>query len=37
MPKYNLRNIRIPDGIQVIGVETVAQAVLELRLHKGER
>jgi len=37
LPKYNLRNIRIPDGIQVLGVETVAQAVVGLGLHKGER
>ena len=37
LPKYNLRSIRIPDGIQVIGVETVAHAMAELGLHKGER
>ena len=37
LPKYNLRNIRVPEGVQAIGVETVAQAMLELGLHRGER
>ncbi len=37
LPKYNLRNLRIPDGIQVLGVETVAQAVAALGLHGNGR
>jgi hypothetical protein len=37
LPKFNLRNVRIPDGIQVVGVETVAQAMVELGLHRSER
>jgi DNA repair protein RadA/Sms len=34
LPKYNLRNIRVPDGLQAVGVETVAQMVVELGLHR---
>jgi len=37
LPKYNLRNIRVPDGLQAVGVETVAQMVVELGLHRAER
>ena len=37
LPKYNLRGIRIPDGIHVMGVETVAQAMVELGLHGAGR
>ena len=37
LPKYNLRNLRVPEGIQVTGVETVAQAIVELGLHRGDR
>ena len=37
MPKYSLRGIRIPEGIQVIGVETVVQAMAELGLYRPER
>ena len=33
LPRYNLRNLRVPEGIQVLGVETVAQAVAALGLH----
>ena len=32
VPKYNLRNLRAPDGMRVIGVETVSQALGELGL-----
>ena len=34
LPKYNLRNLRVPDGMQVLGVESVAQAVAALGLHR---
>ena len=27
LPKYNLRKLRVPEGVQVIGVETVSQAL----------
>ena len=37
LPKYNLRGLHTPEGIQVIGVETVAQAIVALGLHKSER
>ncbi|MBR1821802.1 MAG: DNA repair protein RadA [Clostridia bacterium] len=37
LPKYNLRNLRVPDSIQVLGVETVAQAVAALGLHGSGR
>ena len=37
LPKFNLRNARIPEGIQVVGVETVAQAMVDLGLHRSER
>lgn len=32
MPKYNLRNIKIPEHVEVIGVDTVAQAIAALGL-----
>ena len=32
VPKYNLRNLRVPEGMQVIGVETVSQTIGELGL-----
>ena len=32
LPKYNLRGLREPEGIEVLGVETVAQAVAALGL-----
>ncbi len=32
LPKSNLRNLRIPEGMQVTGVETVSQAIGELGL-----
>ena len=32
LPKSNLRDLRIPEGMQVIGVETVSQAIGELGL-----
>ena len=37
IPKYNLRGIRVPEGVQVVGVETVTQAIVELGLHRSER
>ena len=37
LPKYNLRNLAVPEGIQVLGVETVAETVAALGLHRGER
>ena len=37
LPKYNLRNLRVPEGIEVLGVETVAQAIAALGLHGGGR
>lgn len=37
IPRFNMRNIRIPEGMQVIGVDTVAQAIGELGLFKSER
>ena len=36
LPKYNLRNLRVPDGMQVLGVESVAQAVAALGLHRSD-
>ena len=32
LPKSNLRNLRIPEGMQVVGVETVSQVIGELGL-----
>ena len=32
LPKYNLRGLRVPEGLQVTGVETVAQAMAALGL-----
>lgn len=32
VPKYNCRGLRAPEGIEVVGVDTVAQAVSELGL-----
>ena len=32
LPKYNLRGLRIPEGMNVVGVETVAEAIAELGL-----
>ena len=32
LPKSNLRNLKIPEGMQVVGVETVSQAIGELGL-----
>ena len=32
LPKYNLKGIRVPEGVRVIGVETVAQTLGELGL-----
>ena len=32
LPRFNLRSLRIPDNMQVIGVDTVAQAIGELGL-----
>ena len=37
LPKYNLRNLRVPEGIQAVGVETVAQAMAALGLLRPER
>ena len=37
LPKYNLRNLRVPEGIEAVGVETVAQAMAALGLLRGER
>ena len=37
LPKYNLRNLRVPEGIQVLGVETVAQGIAALGLHGSGR
>ena len=37
LPKYNLRNLRVPDGVEVLGVESVAQAIAALGLHGGGR
>ena len=34
IPKYNLRNLRAPEHVRVIGVDTVAQAIGELGLIK---
>ncbi len=36
VPKYNLRGLRIPEGMRVIGVETVSQAMGELGLFSRE-
>ena len=33
----NLRNLRVPEGIEVLGVETVAQAIAALGLHGSGR
>ena len=30
VPKYNLRGLRVPENVRVVGVETVAQAIAEL-------
>ena len=35
LPKYNLRNLTIPESIHVEGVETVAQAIAALGLLRG--
>ena len=32
LPKGNLRNLKIPEGMRVVGVETVSQAIGELGL-----
>ena len=32
LPKFNLRNLRAPENMRVIGVETVSQAIAELGL-----
>lgn len=32
LPKYNLRNIKVPENIEVVGVDTVAQAIAALGL-----
>ena len=32
LPKSNLKNLRIPDGAIVVGVDTVSQAIGELGL-----
>lgn len=32
LPKSNLKNLRIPDGMKIIGVDTVSQAIGELGL-----
>ena len=37
LPKYNLRNLHAPEGIQVLGVETVAEAIVALGLHRSDR
>ena len=37
LPKYNLRGLHAPEGIQVVGVETVAQAIVELGLHRSQQ
>ncbi len=37
LPKYNLRNLVVPENIRVLGVETVAEAIAALGLHRGER
>jgi len=37
LPKYNLRNLSIPGNVQVVGVETVAQAIAALGLLRGDR
>ena len=37
LPKYNLRNLRAPEGIQVLGVEAVAEAIVALGLHRSDR
>lgn len=34
LPKYNLRGLRVPDNMRVVGVETVFQALVELGLLK---
>ena len=34
IPKYNLRGLRAPDGVRIVGVETVADAIAELGLIK---
>ena len=36
VPKYNLRNLRPLDGVHVIGVETVSQALGELGLFRNK-
>ena len=37
LPKFNLRKLRVPEGIKAVGVETVAEAVVALGLHGGQR
>ena len=37
LPKSNLRKLRVPEGIKTVGVETVAEAVVALGLHGGQR
>ena len=37
VPRYNLRNLRVPENMRVIGVETVAQALGELGLYGRSR
>ena len=34
VPKYNLRGLRVPDNMRVIGVETVSQTLYELGLFR---
>ncbi len=36
LPKYNLRNLIVPENIRVLGVETVAEAIAALGLLKGD-
>ncbi len=37
LPKYNLRNLRVPEGVQAVGVETVVEAIVKLGLHRTDR
>ena len=37
LPKTNLRGLHVPEGIQVLGVETVAEAIVALGLHRSDR
>ena len=34
VPKFNLRNLRVPEHVRLIGVETVSQALGELELFR---